>query len=427
MNNLINKFLSAGDKFMPEIHLRQLQFTYNACGPFTRHGDRIQKFKETGDTNYVYKNELDKACFVHDAAYSDSKDLTKRTIAGKNLKNRAFDIAKDPKYDGYQTGLVSMVYAFFDSKVSGSGAKLIPENEQLTNELHKPIIRNFEKRKVYSTFKDNIWCVDLADMQLLSKYNKGIRFLLCVIDIFSKYAWIVPLKDKKGISIVKAFQIILKQSKRKPNKIWVDKGSEFYNAYFKKWLRDNDIAMYSTHNEGKSVVAERFIKTLKSKTYKYMTSVSKNVYIDKLDDIVDKYNNTYHTTIKMKPIDVKDNTYINTSKEINNNKDPKFKVGDHVRISKYKNIFAKGYMPYWSEEVFVIKKIKNTIPWTYVINDLNGEEIKGTFYEKELQKTNQEEFRIEKVIRRKGNKLYVKWKGYDNSFNSWIDKKDIIK
>ena len=285
-------------------------------------------------------NELDKACFTHDAGYSDSKDLTKRVVADKILKNKAFDIAKDPKYDGYQIGLASMVYKFFDSKVSGSGAKLIPENEQLANELHKPIIRKFEKRRVYSTFKDHIWGVDLADMQLLSKYNKGIRFLICVIDIFSKYAWVVPLKDKKSISIVKAFQSILKQSNSnqiKPNKIWLDKGSEFYNAYFKKWLRDNDIVMYSTYNEGKSVVAERFIRRLKSKIYKYMTSISKNMYIDKLDDIVDEYNNTYNTTIKIKPIDVKDNTYINANKEINN-KDPKFKVGDYVRISKYKNI-----------------------------------------------------------------------------------------
>ena len=184
--------------------------------------------------------------------------------------------------------------------------------------------------------------------------------------------------------------------------------------------------MYSTHNEGKSIAAERFIKTLKSKIYRYMTSISKNVYIDKLDDIVDKYSNTYHITIKMKPIDVKDNTCINTSKEINN-KDHKFKVGDHVRISKYKNIFTKGYMPNWSEEVFVIKKVKNTVPWTYVINDLNDEEIIGTFYEKELQKTNQEEFRIEKVIRGRGDKLYVKWKGYDNSFNSWIDKENLVQ
>ena len=138
----------------------------------------------------------------------------------------------------------------------------------------------------------------------------------------------------------------------------------------------------------KSVVAERFIRTLKNKLYKHMTAVSKNVYYDVLDDIVKKYNNTWHSTIKMKSKDVGDNTYINTDKEINN-KDPKFKVGDHVRISKYKNIFAKGYTPNWSEEVFVVNKIKNTVPWTYGINDLNGEKIIGSFYEKELRKTDQ--------------------------------------
>ena len=395
MNNIINKFLLAGDKFMPEMHLRQPQFTYSACGPFTKHKQRIQKFKETGDTNYIYKNELDKACFAHDAAYSDSKDLTKRTVADKILRDKAFNISKDPKYDGYQRGLASMVYIFFDKKSKGSSAKhvntkLTPQNQQLAEELYKLIIKKIEKRKVRAAFKDNIWGADLADMQmqmqLLSRCNKGIRFLLCVIDIFSKYAWVVPLKDKNGISIVTAFQSILKQSnRRRPNKIWVDKGSGFYNVSFKKWLRDNNILMFLTHNEGKSVVAERFIRTLKSKIYKYMTSISKNVYIDKLDDIVNEYNNTYHTSIKMKPIDVKDNTYINTDKEINN-KDPKFKVGDPVRISKYKNIFAKGYTPNWSEEVFVIKKVKNTVPWTYVINDLNGEEITGTFYEKKIAK-----------------------------------------
>ena len=157
----------------------------------------------------------------------------------------------------------------------------------------------------------------------------------------------------------------------------------------------------------KSVIAERFIRTLKTKIYKYMTMISKNVYIDKLDDIVDDYDNIYHRAIKMKPIDVKDYTCIDLEKEINN-KDRKFKIGDHVRISKYKNIFAKGYMPNWSEEVFIINKIKNTVPWTYVINDLNGEKIIGTFYEKEIQKTNQKEFRIEKVLKKKGDKLYVK-------------------
>ena len=164
--------------------------------------------------------------------------------------------------------------------------------------------------------------------------------------------------------------------------------------------------MYSIYNEGKYVVDERFIRRLKTKIYKYMTSVSKNVYIDKLDDIVVKYDNTYHRTIKMKPVDVKDNTYIDFNKEVND-KDPKFKVGDHVRISKYKNIFAKGYTPNWSEEVFVVSKIKNTIPWTYVINDLIGEEITEIFYEKELKKTSQKEFRIENLIRRKGESLEV--------------------
>ena len=196
--------------------------------------------------------------------------------------------------------------------------------------------------------------------------------LLCFIDIFSKYTWVVPLKDNKGARIADAFQKALKESNTKPNKIWVDKGSEFYNNFFKKWLKDNDIEMYSIHNEGKSVVGERSIRTLKTKIYKYMTSASKNVYIDKLDDIVGGYNNTYHRKIKMKPVDVKDNTYIDIKKEVND-KDPKFKMGNHVKISKYKNIFAKGYTPNWSDKGFVIKKVKNTVPWTYVINDLNDE------------------------------------------------------
>ena len=236
---------------------------------------------------------------------------------------------------------------------------------------------------------------------------------------------------KKGISIANAFQKVLDKSGRKPKKIWVDKGSGFYNSSFKKWLKDNDINMCSIHNEGKSDVAERFIRTLQTKIYKYMTSISKTVFIDKLDDIVNKYNNIYHRTIKMKLVDVKDNTYIDStelqsSKEVNN-KDPKFKAGDHAKISKYKNIFAKGYTPNWSEEVFVIKKVRNTVPWAYFINDLNSDEIIESFYEKELQKANQQEFKIEKTIKKKFDKLCVKSKAYNSSFNSWIDKKDLIK
>ena len=170
-----------------------------------------------------------------------------------------------------------------------------------------------------------------------------------------------------------------------------------------------DIEIYATYNEQKPVIAERLIRTLKNKFYEYMTSVSKNVHIDKLDDIISKYNNTYHRTITINPADVKSNTYINTGKKINN-KDPKSKVGDHIRLLKHKNIFAKSYVPNWSKEVFVIKKVKNTVPWIYVISDLKVEEIVGTYYEKELQKTSQKEFRVKKVIKRKGDKLYVKWK-----------------
>ena len=154
----------------------------------------------------------------------------------------------------------------------------------------------------------------------------------------------------------------------------------------KSWLEKNDIEMYSIHNEGKSVIAERFIRTLKNRIYKYMTSISKNVYIDKLDDAVNKYNNTYHSIIKMKSADLKSNTYIDSDKEINN-KNPKFKIGDIIRISKYKFFFAKDYTSNWSEEIFVIKKAKNTVSWTYIINDLNSEKIVGMLYTNELHKT----------------------------------------
>ena len=235
MNNIINKFLVAGNKFMPEMHLRQPRFVYSACGPFTRHKERIKEFKRTGDTRYIYRNEFDKACFQNDSAYADHKDLINRTKSDKVLRDKAYDIASNPEYDGYQRGLASMVYKFFDKELAGGGFKK-PRSSILADELHKPIIRKFNKRKVYSQFKDNIWGVDLADMQLLSRKNKGIKYLLCAIDLFSKYAFVIPLKDKKGISIVNAFNKIIKQSNRKPNKIWVDQVGEFYNNVFEKWL-----------------------------------------------------------------------------------------------------------------------------------------------------------------------------------------------
>ena len=251
-------------------------------------------------------------------------------------------------------------------------------NKILTEELLEPVIKKFNKRKVYSQFKDNTWRADLADMQSLSRKNKAI-------DLYSKYAFVIPLKDKKGISIVNAFNKIIKQYNRKPNKIWVDQGGEFCNHNFKKWLSDNDIIMYSTYNEGKSVVVKRFIRTLKNKLYKHMTAAGKNVYYDVLDDIVNEYNNTKHNTIKMKQKDVGDNKRVFIDEH--NEKDSRFKVGDRVRISKFKNIFAKGYTPNWSKEIFIVDKINDTVPYTYNIKDLNDEEIIGSSYDRELQKT----------------------------------------
>ena len=244
-------------------------------------------------------------------AYGDFENLTRRTASDNILCDKAFDIAKNLKYDGYQRGLASMVYRYFNKKASGGAIKNENmSNKELTEELR--LLGNYEKilkKKIMLIFY--VWSANLAYMQLISKFNKGIFFLLCVINIFSKYAWVIPLKGKKDITIINDFKKILKESNRKPNKIWVDKDSECYNKPMKLWLEKE---MYSTHNKGKSVVAERFLRTLKNKIYKYMTSISKNVCIDKLDDIVNKYNNTYHSTIKMKPVYVKPNTYIDFNK-----------------------------------------------------------------------------------------------------------------
>ena len=217
------------------------------------------------------------------------------------------------------------------------------------------LLKNLKKEKFILFLRDNIWGVYLADIQSLSKYNKGNKYLLCAIDLFSKYAWVIPIKDKKGTSIVNAFQKIISEGRK----------------------------MYSTYNEEKSVVAARFIRTLKNNIFKHMTAISQNVYFDVLDDIVNKYNNTVHRTIKLKLIEVTDDSFPEYNEDFNK-KDPKLKVGDRVRISKYRNIFPKGYTPNWLEEDFVVSKIKNTVPWTYVISDLNGKEITGNLYEKLL-------------------------------------------
>ena len=199
-----------------------------------------------------------------------------------------------------------MVYKFFDKKPKGSG--VVVTNYQLENKLHRQIIRKYKRQRVYSSFRDNSGGADLADMQSLSKYNKVIKYLLCAIDLFSKYGWLVPLKDKRGISIVNQFQNIISK-RRKSNKIWVDQGGRFCNKHFKRFLKINKFEMYSTYNQGKSALAKRFIRTLKNKIFKRIAAVSENVYFDVLDDIVNNYNNTVYRTINMKPIEVTSDSY----------------------------------------------------------------------------------------------------------------------
>ena len=310
--------------------------------------------------------------------------------------------------------------------------------QQLANELHKPVIKKFKKRRVIVNGMNKIWAVDLVDMQDFAKENKGYKYLLTIIDIFTKYGWIVPLKNKTGKEVKNALEIIFSKNGVPPEKLWVDKGKEFYNKDVKNFLSSDEshpVEMYSTENEEKSCVVERWNRTMKEKMFRYFTANSTRNYIDVLDELVNAYNNTYHSSIKMTPVEAvelsksghENKIYKNLYKLFPIIKKPKYSVGDRVRISVKKPTFSKGYTPKWSEEVFTVSKIQLTDPVTYKIVDASGEEIHGTFYEAELQKTEQQVYRIEKVIKRQKNKYLVKWLGYPDTFNSWIDKKDFVR
>ena len=315
----------------------------------------------------------------------------------------------------------------------GTGKKKNAQNlawqEKLADELHKPIRRNFPKRRVIVRNVDDTWCSDLVDMQKLSKWNKGYKYLLMVLDLFSKYGWIVPLKTKTGLEVSKAFESIFK--KGKPKKLWVDKGKEYYNKNMLDLLAKNNIEIYSTENEEKSSVCERWNRTIKEKMYKRFTMQNNTVYIEILPKILSSYNNSKNRSIGMTPNQARKpqnygKVYFNLYGDLTESQKPTFKIGDTVRISKYKRkTFDKGYTPNWTEEVFVISEIQPTDPITYKIKDLNGEEIRGTFYREELQKRDQTIYRIEKVIRKTKDKALVKWKGYPAEFNSWIPLKDL--
>ena len=266
----------------------------------------------------------------------------------------------------------------------------------------------------------------MADLSAFKDYNNGYTFLLLVIDTFSKYGWIVPLKNKKGETVAKALKNIFKE--RKPEKLWTDKGTEFKNKNVKKLIE-----LYSTENEEKSSIVERWIRTMKEKMWKYFTDNNTYNYMSVLPGLLEDYNNTVHLSIKMSPIDASKkkneltvwrNLYPDRFKT--NRLTPKFSVGDFVRITKKKKVFEKGYTTRWRKETFKIKKIRDTNPITYIIEDLKKEEIEGTFYEPELQKTEYQLYKIEKVLEKNNGKSLVKWKDYSDEYNSWVDNKHII-
>lgn len=278
---------------------------------------------------------------------------------------------------------------------------------------------------------DEVWGADLVEMQEWSKNNRGYRYMLNVIDVFSKYAWSLPLKDKRGETVTEAFKVIAKSSKRIPKFLWVDEGKEFYNRTMDAWLSENNISRYSTYGEHKSMVIERFNRTLKETMWKRFTAENTRNWIDMLDSLIEKYNNKIHSTIGMTPAEASLAKHF--TKALNNtldksrvipNKKPQYKVGDKVRISRTKGLFEKGYLPNWSEEIFIIHEVKNTRPVTYKLKDQLNEILSGSFYANELQKTHQEVYRIEKVIRRKKingiDHALVKWSGYSDKFNQWI-------
>jgi len=332
----------------------------------------------------------------------------------------------DPKHPGSFSSPLNF-YKNSDKKFTQKKIKDWLINQD-TYTLHRPVRWHFQRRRIFTSGIDDLWQADLADLSSIAKFNDGFKFLLTCIDVFSKFAWAIPLKNKSSKSVVSAFTEIFE--KRKPANLQTDKGSEFLNESAQKLFRDNSINFYTTENEDiKAAVVERFNRTLKTKMWKYFTFKGTHRYVDVLDDLVYSYNNSFHRTIKMAPSEVNKD---NESSILKLNYIPKkplkwlLNVGDKVRISKARRHFKKGYLPNWSEEIFTVTIRHPTDPPTYGIEDYDKERVKGKFYEFELQKVHKTDdiYKVETVLktRKKNGKkeYYVKWFGYPDKFNSWV-------
>lgn len=304
--------------------------------------------------------------------------------------------------------------------------------EDVVNELHRSSRKNYKRRRVLLKGIKDMWQADLVEMLPYSKLNKGYRYILVVINVFSKFVWVKPLKSKSAKDVSSSIKKIIKDVGA-PNNLQTDMGKEFFNKDFKKLMDEFNINHYNTYSNLKASVVERVNRTIKNLMWKKFSLRGNFKWIDILDEIVKKYNNTIHSTINKKPneVNVKNEADILKSSFTHiktvDPKIPKFKVGDFVRISKQREAFTKGYTPNWSNEIFHITKIKMTNPTTYLIEDENQSKIYGGFYGEELQKVKHPDvYLVEKILRRKGNKVYVKWLGLDKTNNSWILKKDVL-
>ncbi|XP_065642203.1 uncharacterized protein LOC136073868 [Hydra vulgaris] len=343
-------------------------------------------------------DKVDKTAYIHDLAYKHYPDKEHRNLADKMMLEQMDAIPNPTLREKLERKIIKPIIS---AKVRfGMGNKEPMSIKESCEKNYKRTGKKKKtKRKVIANGIDDIWAADLVDMQSYSKFN-GIKYLLMVIDIFSKYGWIFPLKNKTGIEVANGFNKIFKD--RKCNKLWVNKGLEFYNKHVKAL----GVHLYSTENEEKSCVVERWNRTMKEKMFKYFSANSTRKYIDVLDEMVNQYNNTKHSSIKMTPIKASDKkneniVFLNLNSKVRS-KSPNstFSISDKVRITKKKGAFEKGYTPRWTEEVFTVSQVQYTDPPTYKITDCNNEEIQGIFYEQELQKTSQEIFRNEKVIRK---------------------------
>ena len=405
------------------------KFGYQYCGPYNNLDNQVDYNKTTGQIYKIHekpKNKTDGICMKHDICYSIGKN--------KNICDKEMITELDNLKYGETSKSTPIIRGIINTKQKfGLGNN---PNQILSNELHKPRKINFTRRKVISNHIDHIWGIDLITMIKYSKQNKNYKYILTVIDFFSKYSWCYPLKTKKSEEIMNSFKDIFKKSKRKPKMIQSDQGTEFTNIQTQNFFKNNNIKWYHTHNRDiKCSICERYNRTILNKIYKNFTLNNNTIWINDLEKLVEKHNNSYHRSIKMSPI--------NASKKSNENiirnnlynfkitdKKPKFSINDKVRVSLLKNTFDKSYISNYSQEIFIIYDIKTTNVHYYFLKDLSGEKLQGSFYEQELLKTNMKDidlFIIEKIIKKVGNKYLVKWKSYDDSFNSYVNKNDIVK